>query len=91
MFTSNKYVNRSFSVLTNNIQTTNCIASNIQTNNISDLTILGINNNNPRFTLDVNGNVNITGKLFKNPKLFGLISLCTYPIECKNFIPLIAC
>lgn len=66
MFSSNKYVNRSFSVFSNNIQTTNCIASSIQTNNILDLTILGINNNNPRFTLDVNGNVNITGKLFKN-------------------------
>ena len=72
MFPSNKYINRSFSVFTNNVQTTNCTASNILTNNILNLNMLGINNNNPRFTLDVNGNINFTGNLYKNNILYSV-------------------
>ena len=66
MFFNNKYINRSLAVITNNVQTTNCSSINIQTSNIQNLKRLGINKNNPNYTLDVGGNINFTGNLLQN-------------------------
>jgi hypothetical protein len=72
MFFNNKYINRSLAVKTNNVQTTNCSSVNIQTSNIQNLKRLGINKNNPNYTLDVGGNINFTGNLLQNGKPYGI-------------------
>ncbi len=69
--TNNKYINKFYSIISNNIQsnnvqTTNCVATNVYTDHIYELRRLGLNNNNPAYTLDVNGNINFTGKLYNN-------------------------
>ena len=63
---SSKYVIKSLAVKTNNVQTENCSAVNINTYYLKNLKKLGINKPIPNYTLDVNGNINLTGLLLRN-------------------------
>jgi hypothetical protein len=48
-----------------NTITHNCNTDNLNIGNIYNLKKLGINNNNPKFELDVIGNINLTGNIYK--------------------------
>ena len=63
---STKYVIKSLAVKTNNVQTENCSAININTNSLQNLKKLGINKSIPNYTLDVNGTINFTGLLLRD-------------------------